>query len=197
MRGDDLLTLEQKKIVEDNIGLAYHFVGYAKRTNRALYVARMDDDDMVSIAFYALCVAAKAFDASLGYAFSTLYYRICLNEFRKILRKVVDLQHGPYYASDSLSAPIPETNNITIGHSIKDDSPGPEEAHLATLELDVLHRAIEALDETLKNTVRLYHFGGLGQPDIARAHGVQQSAVSRRLDRAYKKIAAHMAANGY
>ena len=192
-----MLTNEQKKIVEDNIGLAYDFVIRAKKTGHTLYIARMDDDDMLSIAFYALCVAAEIFDKSLGYAFSTLFNHVCVNEYRKILRGVVDKRHGPYFSTGYLSDPKPGTNSLTVQDTIKDDSPSPDELCMEKQEKEALHSAVYSLDETLRNTVLMYHFGGLGQKDIAHAHDVLRSAVSRRLDRAYQRIAAHMAANGY
>lgn len=192
-----MLTSEQKRIVEDNIGLAYDFVKRAKKTGHTLYIARMDDGDMLSIAFYALCVAAEVFDKSLGYAFSTLFNHVCVNEYRKILRQVVDQKHGPYFSSVSLYEPKPGTNKLTVSDTVFDDGPSAEEIHLAKEETDVLHRAIDSLDETLRHTISMYYFRGLSQQDIANSHGVLQSAVSRRLDRAHANIAAHMAMNGY
>lgn len=192
-----MLSPEQKKIVEENIGLAYDFVIRAKKSGHTLYIAKMDDDDMLSIAFYALCVAAEVFDRSLGYAFSTLYHRICVNEFSKILRQVITQKHGPYYSAASTSESKCRLDDVTVEDTIKDESPGPEEIYFARVEVDVLHKAIDALDETLRHTVRMYYFRGLEQKDIACAHGIQQPGVSRRLDRAHRKIAAHMAANGF
>ena len=192
-----MLTPEQKRIVEENIQLAYAFVGRAKRIGRTLYAARMDDDDMLSIAFHALCIAAKVFDISLGYTFSTLYYVVCANEFKKIIRRAVGKKCGPYFTSMSLSDLKMGTDGITFEETIADESAGTENIFQATEEVEVLRLAIEALDETLRRTVQMYYFDGLGQKEIASLYGVRQSCVSRRLVRAHKKIAVYMAMNGY
>ena len=192
-----MLTPEQRSIVENNIGLAYAFVRRAKNAGYTLYSARMDDDDMLSVACLALCKAAEIFDNELGYRFSTVFYRVCQNEFKKILRHVSDIKHGGYYSSLYLDCEIKDSDGICLFETLQDDSTDIEERYLARLEVAVLHDAIDSLDESLRSYVCMHHLCNISQPDISQAACVSQSTVSRKLRQAYQKLALHMTNNGF
>lgn len=75
------MTDIQKKLVEDNLNLANHFVSkYCKSY-------KIEFEDKIQIARLGLCQAAIKFDPDMGFAFSTFAYRCMLNLFLMAARK--------------------------------------------------------------------------------------------------------------
>lgn len=77
------MTDEQRKLVEDNIELAYHFV-YTYCNNYDI-----EFDDKIQLASFALCKAAISFDDHEGISFSTYAYKVMLNEFFTYILKLL------------------------------------------------------------------------------------------------------------
>ena len=71
------LTEEQKRLAEDNHNLIY---GFANKKN-------LDVEEYYGVLAIGLCKAARIFDSSKGYQFSTVAYTCMGNEVKQIWKK--------------------------------------------------------------------------------------------------------------
>src|SRR5262245_46888 len=65
----------------------------------------------------------------------------------------------------------------------------PDPVELFAIQQDVA-RAVQRLDEPLRETILLHYFGGLDTPEIARRQGVPEATVRQRLHRARERLRA-------
>lgn len=96
------LTEEQKELVEKNHNLIYDF---AHKRNI------LNVDDYYGILAVGLCKAAKSYDESRGYAFSTLAFKCMDNELKDVLRRY-DLsvnKHTLSYDDESFPKDFPDS----------------------------------------------------------------------------------------
>ena len=63
-----------------------------------------------------------------------------------------------------------------------------EELALASIDNELLHRAIAGLPKTQRRRLALYYFGGLTYEQIATLEGCTKMPVKRSVDRAEEKI---------
>ena len=82
---DFQLTPEQQKLAEEHHKLIYSF---AKKRN-------LDLEEFYGLLAIGLCEAARTFDKSLGYKFSTLAYTFMKNEYLQYIRTQYNLSHIP------------------------------------------------------------------------------------------------------
>ena len=164
-----MLTDEQRKLVEDNLDIAYK-IAYKWR-NPAI-----EFEDKVQIATMGLCRAAEVYDASKG-SFSTIAY-----PFAKFqLLKAANKKH-PYILS--LESRI-MVNQKGDEMKIKDllrydvDYETPIQAHTVSAFINSLHGKT---GEAMRLTA-----AGYKQTEIARAFGVSKQCVNIMIHRARVK----------
>jgi len=95
-RGPEPLTEDQKRLAAENFGLAYKAADLVMK-NAPPYI---DRDDLAQAATFALFRAAKRFDPTRGWKFSTYATRSCIREAaqelerqtRRQTRKVAEVQ---------------------------------------------------------------------------------------------------------
>jgi len=73
------LTEEEKKKVEDNIGLVYHYYNYYLESTQDSQV--FSKDEIISELFLALCRAVKGFDPNRNIKFSTYAFASFRNTY--------------------------------------------------------------------------------------------------------------------
>lgn len=86
------LTSAERKLVEDHLEIAKFAAWAAIRETRG-YTGCMSYEDLVSVAHYALCVAARDFDPNRGFLFSTYasrkaqgYIQHALRDYSRLVR---------------------------------------------------------------------------------------------------------------
>lgn len=164
------MTMYDESLVTDNLNLA-RFVAKKYLSND------MEYEDIESIAFIGLVKAAKSFDKSKGYAFSTYAVRCIENEIKYYFRK-------KSICAESLDEPIQD--NLILADTIEDKTDTFEEFAMN----EALKCALNELDDREKFVVDMLYVKEppLTQQEISRMLNINQSQVSRTLKRALNKI---------
>ena len=105
--------------------------------------------------------------------FSTWLYRIATNTFLNHVRR-------PHAV-----VPLDEEH----GGTLPDVSPGQDEEMIVAQARERLRRAVLGLPEELRFTVAARYWGEAPVTEIARAEGISEVAVRKRLKRAYRLLA--------
>lgn len=129
------LNDEQRKLVEENIGL----VIYTLRKEYGHDYA--SDDDNIAEGMYALCRAAACFDVSTGAKFSSYAYRAIANWPKVLARNANMYKRKVDRPHVSLDAPAridgQKELGKTVGDLIRDNRPGPDERAEETINAEV------------------------------------------------------------
>ncbi len=168
------MTERQKKLVENNIKLAYYI---AKKWSGNYGI---DKEEALSAAQYGLVKAAIGFTEERGVKFATYAARVMENEIRQQLRK--DRRKR---ALVSLEEEMQGTEGLAIKDMIKDKTDWFTKCETELqirMGMNILtRREKEVLTVRLKNTEKT-------QAECGQMIGISQSAFSRYLLRARKKI---------
>lgn len=147
-------------LVEDNIGLA-HYVAH-EYENRGI-----EYEDLASIAIIGLVKAAKVFDASLGYKFTTLAAKFARMEIHNYFRT-----NHKSVSAVSLSQPLVEdSTTFTVEDIIEDDNDWAEKF----IEHEDLQRAMNELSARERAVIEMKYFDEMKQEEIARKMGLSRS----------------------
>lgn len=168
------MTEKETRLVEENVRLAVY------TASQWMKKAVLEWEDALSAAEYGLVKAALTFDEKRGCCFSTYAVRVMENEIRTELRKQNRRKKIVYFEE-----PISDTDGLTLGDTIADtrDHFGMSE------ELEDLKRKSRNLTERERTAVliRIQH-PEKTQEECGQMIGVQQSAFSRCLARAKRKL---------
>jgi RNA polymerase sigma factor (sigma-70 family) len=157
------LTEEQKELVEKNHNLIYDF---AHKRNI------LNIDDWYGILATALCKAAKGYDESKGYAFTTFTFRCMDNELNDVLRKYNSSinKDALYYDDDSFQEEFIDSRQ-----------------HKAMQYDIMLNSLINRLNDNEAKTI-LMVADGFTQSEIAENIGCKQQNISHYIKQIKKKI---------
>ena len=163
------LNDEQKKLVEDNIGLLYY----------CLKKHSIDEEYYGTLAL-GLCKAACSYDSSKG-KFSTFAIMCMLNEYKCELRKDKASKRVPEYLCSSVYTNIQTSTgdeNLTVLDTI-----------IGKLDVwdDIICLDFSLLTMQEKQIVNLL-YQDHNQSEIGRMIGVSQSVISRKIKRIAKKL---------
>lgn len=166
------LTDEQRKLVEDNIRLAYEFV------HRKGFTYGYEFEDAVQIALLGLIHAAMTFKESKSkfssYAFLAMQSQFNM-EYRKIKR-----QKESGIINISLSEPITENERLSV-----EDTVAERQDSIEGIETVItIKNAYEKLNDKEKQIIYMTFYAKeekANQKNIAKKLGVSQSFVSRTL----------------
>lgn len=176
--------------IEDYIGLVYKVASnfYSKYWHTSA-------DEINSAAFLGLVKAGKRFNEERGVSFgifakATIEHEIKESIFRdksKFIRKIVDgKENYKRVYIDSLNAEIKsskvEKRIELVDYLIGDFDMNKE---LESIELKI---AINKLDESSKEIIRLLYFEGKTQKEVAKILGVHQQTISRCKIRAINSL---------
>lgn len=166
------LTDEQRKLVEDNIKLAYEFV-YRKG-----FTYGYEFEDAVQIALLGLIRAARTFKESKSkfssYAFLAMQSQFNM-EYRKIKR-----QKESGIINISLSEPITENERLSVEGTVVERQDSIEGIETVI----TIKNAYEKLNDKEKQIIYMTFYAKeekANQKNIAKKLGVSQSFVSRTL----------------
>ncbi len=163
-------------LIADNMGLVY---AQLYRFNK------INDDEAFSYAMEALMNAAKTFDASKGFKFST-YATVCIYNavgcYLRTLNKKRQLHLVSYYEI------IEGAEDLQVIDTLASDELSPEEAMLKEELLKHVRKAFskvlyETTNPTAKKIIEYWaaHDFEASQTDMAKALGIAQPTISRAL----------------
>lgn len=152
------------------------------------YLARhvvhgVEREDLVSWGMMGLLSAARAFDPSRGFRFSTL---AALSIERAIIRGAMQAGNqsaGTLSLDEALNEGDAETRWI---ETIRDD--GAEREIARTEEMEELGRAMDRLRPEQQRLIRMHFFQGYSLADLARQWGTTRQAVAGQLRRALRSL---------
>ena len=166
------LTEEQRKLVEDNIGLAYEFV------HRKGFTYGYEFEDAVQIALLGLIHAAMTFKESKS-KFSTYAFLAMQSQFNMEYRKI-KRQKESGIINISLSEPITESEELSV-----EDIVAERQDSIESIETIIVVKNIyEKLNDKEKQVMNMVFYAKekeANQKNIAKKLGVSQSFVSRTL----------------
>lgn len=171
------LTNEQKRLAEDNIGLAYSaFLKYRK------YFRRIPEDDVRQVCFLGLCKAAQTFDPGRGTKFSTYafpsIYTTLLQEFVPRGKRIEPTYLEGMVNRKDDNKPIPWEDIIPDDHDIEED------VMTNMLYKQIVQQILSSpkLSEKQKKVIAFHIMHSeFDQRQIAAHLGITQSYVSRIL----------------
>lgn len=163
-----MLTAEREALVVENIKLTHHIA-------KKYFHPYLDHDDLASIGTIGLIKAAKIFDESKGYKFSSL---ACDVIEREIIKEIIKLSRAKRRGVvHSFNEPI--ADDLTYEDTIFDSRDFESEIvnHLS------LYKALKELT-ILEQCIVINYFGLFGaepinQPTLSKHLGISQAHVSR------------------
>ena len=166
------LTDEQRKLVEDNIRLAYEFV------HRKGFTYGYEFEDAVQIALLGLIHAAMTFKESKS-KFSTYAFLAMQSQFNMEYRRI-KRQKESGIINISLNEPIIENKELSV-----EDTVVERQDSIENIETIITIKNIyEKLDDKEKQVIDMVFYAKekeASQKNIAKKLGVSQSFVSRTL----------------
>ena len=166
------LTEEQRKLVEDNIGLAYEFV------HRKGFTYGYEFEDAVQIALLGLIHAAMTFKESKS-KFSTYAFLAMQSQFNMEYRRI-KRQKESGIINISLSEPIIKNEELYVEDIIVERQDSIESIET----IIVVKNIYEKLNDKEKQVMNMVFYAKekeANQKNIAKKLGVSQSFVSRTL----------------
>lgn len=164
------LTDEQRKLVEDNVGLAYKFV------HRKGFTYGYEFEDAVQIALLGLIHAAMTFKESKS-KFSTYAFLAMQSQFNIEYRKV-KRQKESGIINVSLSEPITENEELSVEDVVVEHQDSIENIETVIAIKD----AYEKLNDKEKQVISMIFYAKekeANQKNVAKKLGVSQPFVSR------------------
>ena len=166
------LTEEQRKLVEDNIRLAYEFV------HRKGFTYNYEFEDAVQIALLGLIHAAMTFKESKS-KFSTYAFLAMQSQFNMEYRKI-KRQKESGIINISLSEPITESEELSV-----EDIVAERQDSIESIETIIVVKNIyEKLNDKEKQVMNMVFYAKekeANQKNIAKKLGVSQPFVSKTL----------------
>lgn len=185
------MTEEQRRIAEENIDLAFRALRYKARRLPTYKAIGIEAEDILEIAFRALCKAAMTFDADKGFLFSTYFKAVFENELKMELKRLNTVGRRADRLCDSLDVPVKATDGkapVSRYETIPDKRPTPEERAVKRCEREELAAAVNGLPEEWRKVVVLYYIDNVTQREIGKKIGRAQKNVCMRLKKATAKM---------
>lgn len=172
--------------VEDHMPLVTHVI-----QNQFCYIDNFDFEEKFQVGCIGLVKAAKRYDESLGYKFSTYAISMIAGEIKRYLRddkwrigSRKERSNGNAKKPISLETPVSQDGKVRIIDTVK------EQFVLDEFESKV--ELYELLDETLqqeeKKVLELNILYGYSQREVSKFLGVSQNQISRLKIGAIEKL---------
>ena len=177
-----IMTDEQKKLVEANIGLVWHSIkNYVK--------SAIGDDDVYQIGCMGLIKAAQNYDPSRS-SFATFAVKCIVGEIYKYFRHQRSVKETMNYKAYHMEDIIyrHEKDEITLLDAIELRKRSGEDEAFTNLLIQEAISVLHTLPDTQYKSFLLYYMQGFNQPEIARMLDTSQAQISRYLSRATKKL---------
>lgn len=193
------MTDDQKKLVEDNLGLCYHFAFKCYQKYDHHYRYGMELDDYISICYLEMCKAAMKWNSDIA-SFATYYAACATNAVRMFMREHRTMRHKALLLAESYDAFLPngKTGRETYLDLLPDKEPGPLKQLLEEEMGRTAMRTLERVcDPKEKTAMTMVYFGGKSQKEVGDFYGCSQGYMCRVLKKARKKLRDSMAEVGY
>ena len=164
------------KLIEENINLVYFTIKKMGLTD--------EDGHYFSVGMIGLIKAAKTFDPSKGFKFSTLGCMCIKNQILQELR--IEDKHRNVVAS--LQEPIESKNGGMILGDIIPCDYDLEDMAIHNEKIHLVNKALSMIDPNLKKFIYYYYIKELPQKEIAEIMGCKQATVSRRVAKAIREL---------
>jgi len=123
-------------------------------------------------------------------SFKTWLFAICMNRYRDMYRwrKRWLRRVRPFGSGERTEEEI---------ERVESGDPGPDQLAVSAEERNLLRKAVDALEDTLRLPVLLHYFQGLSTAEIGEVLGIPGGTVKTRLQRAREKLRRTMEEEGY
>lgn len=161
---------ERNKLVEDNIKLVYHMVNkYYKSNNLSGY----DKEDFISEGFIGLIKAAKSYNSTKKYAFSTYASRCIYNEMMKNTYQYENCQHRKgHNGALSFDVELLDANGIKVNELL-----GYDEDFSSIYAKEIL-AVIDKIRPGRSKFIAIKLFEGYNKTEIGKMLGLTGSMIS-------------------
>jgi len=177
------LSSDQKRLVEENIKLAYYF---ARKFSNTKY----DDEDLYSIATIGLIKAAQSFNESKNIKFATYAGRCITNEILMYLRK--EKKHIQDVSLEDVLNVDWDGNELTLSDIIPDPKSDFIEPMIVNTDFaETINVIFNALKKINRITV-LCMLAEKKQQEIGELLGLSQSYISRICRKSILQIKKHL-----
>lgn len=165
----------ENELVEKNMGLVY----YIARSFQKSTTGGIEYDDLVQEGMVGLVKAARTFDESRGFLFSTYAGNCIQKEILAYMKR-----QRKHKRSISINQDIRGFQGVPVeeilGYSQKE--------YENVWKRDLLERCIRSLNQSQREIVLLYYGKGLKQKEIAKQLGISQGQVCRIIKRCLEKM---------
>jgi len=178
------MRANEEKLVEENIKLP----GFVLKK---YFPTRMNDEDLYQIGCIGLMTAARKFDASLGYTFSTFAAKVIRYTIIRAIRDECAEKRLINKLAYSLDEIIFSTGegDVNLTRQVADlETRSPEDEVLRNISLNKIMEAIDGLPLQQQSCFRGYYLEDINQVQLAKMLGIKQVTVSREIKRATKII---------
>ena len=173
------MTNEERKLVEENMGIAYKMAwDYAKENIALMHKLNWTLEDVQSEAMLALCLTVQRHDPDKG-GLSTLMMYVFKHQMFQKWRSANCGKHCGEIGSLSLDRLLDGADRDTFCDVLVD---GSEDTERSVIARDTFDRAFRAQSERNQRVVQLYA-AGRTQAEIAARTGMTQAMVSRVIRR--------------
>ena len=174
-------------IVEEHLGLAKSIAFQFYKNFKSKYTY----EELESTAFLGLIEAAKNFDESRGFKFSTYAIPVITGRVKRMFRddKWYFIRRGVPHEMRSLNFIIDTEHNVEL-QDILEDEVNIEENVINEITVKKL---LASLTERDRNIVYLYYFKRLKQIEIAEIMNITQLSVSRIIKKSLEKMKEELA----
>ncbi len=186
------LTEQQRELADKNMSLVYAVINkMCKRRERS--IAILGYDDACGVACMALCRAARGYDPSKGFAFSTYVYKVVTRAVRVAAgcegtsreRHRNSMHTGRYYVQFAkLADGSSEEDNLV------DCYPGADPIARIAYRDDIvlLHKLIGKLPPRQQAVIQAVDIGGTDTQKFAGQLGISHSLVNTRRREAKRRL---------
>lgn len=176
------LTNEQRALVERHSYLARYMAGVMRCP------ASMEKADLLSSAYYALCLAASRWRPGGGASFRTYAIQKIRWAIQEKIRTAAGGARSRGQASVSLSSPIMSPGGADTGLTLGDTIPGDDESTvMEDVRLRLTMEAIDSLPARMQDVIR-GRLSGDSFDDIGRRLGVTESRAKQIEQQAIREL---------
>ena len=160
------LTEEQRSLAADNHNLIYKFAS----------IKEVDIDEYYGLFAIGLCKAAKLFDASHGFKFSTLAYRCMETEYRAYWRHELCSRHIPLNMLVSYNIPIGnDDGDSEMLDVLSNDASNSINNDQSKIEVEEFFKELKPMQRLVLNGL----MEGYRESDLAEYIGCTKQNISR------------------
>lgn len=180
------VSKEVNDLIENNLVIVNKVVGKFMKTHST---GRVEKEELIGVGNIGLVKAAQNFDKDRGFVFSTYAGKVIENEVKMYLRKELPtLNKTEFYQATVFTNK--DGDELTLEDKLPSDI-NIEEDYLKYEEYQILHEAINELDEDEKEILCMY-FGLYGKKytgeEIGKIYGISQSWISRKIKSSIKTL---------